>query len=46
MTSSVLYSQQKDTSMKKDNKITNLKQILIQQWAEADDAPAEKELSN
>ena len=46
MTSSVLYSQQKDTSMKKDNKITNLKQILTQQWAEADDAPAEKELSN
>ena len=29
-----------------DNKITNLKQILTQQWAEADDAPAEKELSN
>ena len=42
MTSSVLYSQQKDTSMKKDNKITNLKQILTQQWAEADDAPAIK----
>ena len=42
----MLYSQQKDTGMKKENKITNLKQKLTPQWAEADVAPAEKELSN
>ena len=42
----VAVFQQKDTGMKKDNNITNLKQILTQQWAEADEAPAEKELSN
>jgi len=35
----LLYFQLKDTGMKKDDKIANLKQILTQQWAGADEAP-------
>ena len=36
----LLYFHQKDTGMKKDGKIANLKQIVTQQWAEADQTPA------